>query len=503
MGSLSLPFLSFLSLMKYSHYQQDIFDFVKNGQGSATINAVPGSGKTTTLCGVSDIIPFESEALYMAFNKRVVTEMQLKGMSIDLGTSHKNGLAILRRHSTQMIDVKPNKYNLIANTYCDQLIAQKIASSSVSVAKLADIIRLTDTDIVSPSMDEILEDLRILVLEYVLLGIKEINEQLVSVLNTILNEGLSIYKTEAVIDYVDMLWIPLELDLPAPKLYDFLLIDEVQDFNTLQIELAQRLVYEDGRVIAVGDTNQSCYAFMGANPDSVDCITNAFNSQSLPLSICYRCPQSHINLASAIYPGIEASDDAIEGSVRRVYAEDIVNAVPNDMVLSRDRLSLVSAYLGMDKQQRYIASDFSSQLTYLLGEVFREMAGWDRVAIERYGEKKFKEFEERYNYPEFAFKNTKDNLDTLVIIYNVYKPQTLEHFIGKIKTMFKPIRDSVKLSTIHGAKGLEADNVYLLNHDKLPLKVNGQPPNQEIQESNLLYIAYTRAKSTLNLCYAE
>ncbi|HEY3473413.1 MAG TPA: ATP-binding domain-containing protein, partial [Anaerolineales bacterium] len=53
-------------------------------------------------------------------------------------------------------------------------------------------------------------------------------------------------------------------------------------------------------------------------------------------------------------------------------------------------------------------------------------------------------------------------------------------------------------STIHKAKGLEADKVFWLNSSKCPSPWARQPWQLQ-QEYNLCYVATTRAKTTLVL----
>ena len=67
--------------------------------------------------------------------------------------------------------------------------------------------------------------------------------------------------------------------------------------------------------------------------------------------------------------------------------------------------------------------------------------------------------------------------------------------------MFKDIENNkaVCLSTVHKAKGLEADNVWIILPDKLPLNRKNQKAWEKEQEFNLKYVAYTRAKKVLNL----
>jgi len=64
-----------------------------------------------------------------------------------------------------------------------------------------------------------------------------------------------------------------------------------------------------------------------------------------------------------------------------------------------------------------------------------------------------------------------------------------------IRTIFTDEIVGICLSTVHKIKGLEANRVFIVRPDLLPL------PNahgwQSIQEKNLAYVAYTRAKLEL------
>ena len=52
------------------------------------------------------------------------------------------------------------------------------------------------------------------------------------------------------------------------------------------------------------------------------------------------------------------------------------------------------------------------------------------------------------------------------------------------------------LSSIHKSKGLEADRVFILGDELMPLK-KAELNWEKEQEENLMYVAYTRAKSEL------
>ena len=80
---------------------------------------------------------------------------------------------------------------------------------------------------------------------------------------------------------------------------------------------------------------------------------------------------------------------------------------------------------------------------------------------------------------------------------------TVDELIEKINIIFSgDSTDAVQLSTVHKAKGLEADNVFILKPSLMPLKYAKK--DWEIKtEKNLIYVAYTRAKKTLNFIEEE
>ena len=75
--------------------------------------------------------------------------------------------------------------------------------------------------------------------------------------------------------------------------------------------------------------------------------------------------------------------------------------------------------------------------------------------------------------------------------------KTSDELIDKIKEIFSDKKKSgISLSTIHKAKGLEADNVYIACNSLMPSRSATQQWELD-QEKNLMYVAYTRAKNKL------
>ena len=104
-----------------------------------------------------------------------------------------------------------------------------------------------------------------------------------------------------------------------------------------------------------------------------------------------------------------------------------------------------------------------------------------------------------------ADSNSKiDNINFVLEILKYYQNRsgntsTLEfqRYLDKLLNT-SPSSDCVTLSSVHKAKGLEADNVFVLNEGKVCFDPRNSPELQQ-QEKNLSYISLTRAKNKMYL----
>jgi len=82
-----------------SKNQQDFYDFIVNSDKNAVIDAVAGSGKTTTLVESTKLIPKDKTLLFTAFNKSIAKELKerVSGDNITVSTVHGLGYNILFR----------------------------------------------------------------------------------------------------------------------------------------------------------------------------------------------------------------------------------------------------------------------------------------------------------------------------------------------------------------------------------------------------------------------
>ena len=99
-----------MSKLSPSSYQKDIFNFIKEGKGNCVINAVAGSGKTTTIVGSLKYIPSDKSVIFLAFNKSIVEDIKLKVPSnVNVKTFHSLGASAIYKVYRDKAQLDNNK----------------------------------------------------------------------------------------------------------------------------------------------------------------------------------------------------------------------------------------------------------------------------------------------------------------------------------------------------------------------------------------------------------
>jgi DNA helicase-2/ATP-dependent DNA helicase PcrA len=306
-----------------------------------------------------------------------------------------------------------------------------------------------------------------------------------------------------VVDFDDMVWMPVALGLKAAASPDVLFVDEAQDLNPCQHALVDVLC-PDGRVVIVGDRWQSIYAFRGADSESIPRFQDRLAGSdrglaSLPLTVTRRCPARVVDAARRLVPDLDAMPDAPEGVVESVAPEKWAAHVrPGDMVLCRTVAPLVSAcyqLLRADVRAVVRGRDIGKGLLTLIARMRAiDVGGLLRaVADHRVAEC---EKLSRLRNPCSALQSLNDRCDCLAAMCDGAK--TVSEVKARIEAMFSDVTDSnvVTLSSIHRAKGLERERVMVLRPDLLPGPW-ARTDLERQQERNLCYVAVTRSAGRL------
>ena len=492
-----------MAKMTFSPFQMNIFNEVENGSANLAINAVAGSGKTTTIVECCKRLKMNKyDVKFLAFNNSIVKELKYKiGDYADVSTLHSFGYSVLKKVAGQnrSFDVNDRKYiNIIKDS--GMLAIDRDDDNYIKALNNADkLLRLCRINLIQTGDTKAINDVCD---EYSIVPLA--NE--VSVVNSLLDGAYTLGSGygKIVIDFTDMIVLPIAYPSYVPT-YKVVFIDECQDLSRAQREL-MLLGARGGRFVAVGDRRQAINGFAGADCKSFDKIASLPNTKELPLSVNYRCGKNIISLAQNIVPEITAHDGAIDGTITRLNQINLATFKANDMVLCRTASPLVvmclklirkgvtavvkgrdiaSGLIGLiDKSKAKTIKGFESWANTEKAKLAKDIARKERMSVE--------EAKETGRYVAYC-----DRVDCILAIGE--QTSNLEGVKGIIEEIFNDsnLPNAVTFSTCHKSKGLEADRVLILLPHKLPLTWKGQLDWEYEQELNLQYVAYTRAKKEL------
>jgi DNA helicase II / ATP-dependent DNA helicase PcrA len=474
-----------------SKYQQDVFTAIADTDDSLAVNAVAGSGKTTTCVWSLDYIPPGQSVLMLAFNKSIVETLKTKvPAGVEVDTFHAIWFRTFTRAYPRTKVEARKTWKVLDRLYSREDVG-KFGPFITKLVGLAKNVGIGYPDLL-PFTTEALADLA----DYHDVNGLDESDRDRALSMTLETLGASNEDT-TMVDFDDMLYLPLLFGLTPPT-YDVVYIDEAQDTNMVQIHLLKRLVGK--RLIAVGDPYQAIYGFRGADSNAMGYLVDAFSCRELPLSISYRCSRSVVELAQSIVPHIESHPDALPGSVTHAPLDGVGL---HDAILCRNTAPLIStAYdlISSGRPAKVLGRDIGVGLQNLLKKVAGSETDLDLVA-DRLFSYRNREVE-RYlaKGQDLKAQQVNDKVDCLsIFIDNLPEDgRTLTRLNREISSLFGDKNRAVTLATIHKAKGMEWDRVYLLRPDLMPSKWAKRPWQQD-QEQNIIYVAYTRAKVDLVL----
>jgi DNA helicase II / ATP-dependent DNA helicase PcrA len=190
----------------------------------------------------------------------------------------------------------------------------------------------------------------------------------------LLNAGNDLSRNTMIMDFTDMIYLPVEWKLQSTLKYDFLFVDERQDLSKAQLAIVLKHGHERTRVLSVGDPRQSIYGFTGADIESFENVKKYTSADQMPLTSCFRCPKKVIELAKSIRTdivGIKSED----GIVSSITPDQIFGlAKPGDLIISRIRgplLILVFSFIDKDRMVQ-IHEDEVKEIINEIKNIFKQ-----------------------------------------------------------------------------------------------------------------------------------
>ena len=335
-------------------------------------------------------------------------------------------------------------------------------------------------------------------------------------LKIIANE-LDRYKKEyGLIDFNDMITMFTKSDAAVPK-FDVVFIDEAQDLSRMQWDMAKAIWNKTTDSFIAGDDDQAIFRWAGADVDSFI----AQEGQMLPLQQSFRIPAKVHGLAMGIINKIRNRIDKSwnpklhQGSLSRYDDFEQLDMSSGEwLVLARTKYMLdqlePTLYLNGFHYQNKFRKTKEQNL---------HMAAIDWENLKKGQPLAYDQVERIYGYMN---KNTEKNKLKSMSKDSTYDIEVMKKYYGlkTDKPWFEAFDDAPKrdieylrkmrkngeklnerpritLSTIHGAKGGEADNVVLLTDLSLnTMKSYEQNPDDE---NRLFYVGATRTKEHLHI----
>lgn len=485
--------------MRASSLQLDIYDKVKTTNYNVIVEATAGSGKTTTLVEILKLFKSYEKTLFLAFNISIVKELASRTKiyrNVECMTLHSFGAKQLYglRRGMEFKEFKSYIFvdKMIKNWNVDKKLEQIY---KWNIVRLYDLYRMNYKQDINSAVE--------LVNHYDIPLVSNELENFPLFYEEITNYNK--YGENIMFDYTDMIYLPLLYDLPV-KNYPNVLVDELQDLNEAQRLLVLKILGKKGRLIGVGDKNQSIYSFAGADVYSFEKFQQLPNTISLPLSISYRCSIAVVKKAQEVYDSITASETAREGESGE--ADNLMSIGDSDFVLCRNNAPLMYMYINLLKRgiKSYIkGSDIGEQLVKLCSKLEHLSV---TEALETLGvmlDKILQELiDKKHPAPRYANKYVSFAEKIQIIEYLTEGKEDMNGIIKNLNNIYREKGEGIILMTIHKSKGLEAENVYIIRPDLL----GGNPkyitqPWQVVQENNLKFVAFTRAKNKIMIVPKE
>jgi len=484
--------------MEWTQEQKNII----NSTGNIKINAVAGSGKTTTVIEYARTRPEKSRILYLAFNKSVKLEAAKKFKekelyNVTIETAHSLAYKHVVFQSNYKIRANGYKTNEIVELlnlqgngekHTEYIIANHI-NKFITYFCNSDRQKVQDLNYLDTITDS---NARIFVntfYRYILAQTR--------LLLSKMDKG----EIEITHDFYLKKFQILNPQLP----FDYILFDEGQDASPAMLDV---FLKQKATKVIVGDTHQQIYGWRFA----VNSLEKA-EFETHHLSTSFRFGQDIANLAMEV---LKYKKHIGHHQTISIIGKGVVNGINTKAILARTNLGLLL------KAIEYVTEKKNVRHIYFEGNINSYTYADEGASL----------------YDVLNLKNNRHTFIKDKLIKAMRNMKELEDYIGKtedlqlgmmveivkeygnkIPDILKTIKDKhvdgdqkekaeMIFSTVHRCKGMEYDSVILVNdfisEEKLE-KQTKEKNRQEVsfaklnEEINLLYVAVTRTKNKLHI----
>ena len=473
-----------------------------NSTGNIKINAVAGSGKTTTIIEYARAKPKNLRILYIAFNKSVkleaIKKFADKGLTnVKVETAHSLAYKNIVFYHNYKVSANGYKTNEIADLlglkgngdkHAEYIIANHINKfiayfCNSEKQKVQD---LNYLDVVSDSKAK----------TFVTNYYSYIEKQTRLFLSK-MDKG----EIEITHDFYLK-----KFQLSNPKLnFDYILFDEGQDASPAMLDI---FLKQAATKVIVGDTHQQIYGWRFA----VNSLEKA-DFKTLNLSTSFRFSQDIANLAGGV---LQWKDHIEKYDPVTISGKGITRENKTKAVLARTNLGLLLKAIEYVTEKKnikkiYFEGNINSYTYADEGASLYDVLDLYNGRKHRIKDKLIQSMNSMYELEDYIKKTEDVQLGMMVEIVKEYGNE-IPGIIKSIKEKHVENDEKEKaemiFSTVHRSKGMEYDSIQLVNdfitEEKLE-KIKNESKEKELnvsklnEEINLLYVAITRTKNTIHI----
>jgi superfamily I DNA/RNA helicase len=480
--------------MQFTPEQQAILDTNSN----LVINAVAGSGKTTTLIAYAASRPAAASILYLAFNKTVKSEAEKKfnaaGLkNVTVETAHSLAFKHVMRYSSYTLAQDFRSFEIAqllgiasGDRHVDLIIANHVLRfvSYFCNSKARKVQDLSYIDVITDAKAK-----AFVKHHYTLI------ESFTRALLAKMDKG------EIGITH-DFYLKKFQLSNPALH-YDYILFDEGQDASGAMLDV---FLNQPAIKVIVGDAHQQIYGWRYA--------VNSLQQVDFPvyhLSNSFRFDDEVAMVANKILAWKKHL--LLPPAVKIIGAGKAADFIHTKATIGRTNLALLIEAIALREKGEIVSVYFEGNInSYTFadeGASLYDILNLYNGKLSSIKDKLIAEMKSMQELEEYISKTEDTSMSLIVEVVKEFGNK-LPALISQLKAAHTATKEEADMifSTVHRCKGMEYDQVSLINdfinEDKLEKAVvmAGAEPdpgtkNKLTEEINILYVAVTRAKSML------
>ena len=484
--------------------QQAIIDAAKS-PASLMVNALAGTGKTTTLTMLAKALPKEP-TLALAFNKKIKEELEKRFpshftvMTMN-GLGHRAWSFTINKKQMLLNDKKVTKLTTDAlRSFPDSKSAWAQIRSAVVYAMAKGLVpsRFEHAKSFLPDTPDSWAEIND---EYDL-GLTPGELKLArQILISSIEEGFKGH-----ISFDDQIYLPTVFNGAFPR-FPIVMVDEAQDLSPLNHAMLRKVAA--GRLIVVGDPRQAIYAFRGADSASMSNIKTLKQDWiELPLNTTFRCPSNVVARQWDHAPQYVAAPSNPKGEILdlqgqkwnwdKIPSDNVAVLCRNNAPLLTMAFRLIRTGIGVNMLGRDIGRG--------LGRIIKQIEPNDSTPTMDFVQKLTHWYENQFAIAKANDDSTKmesltDKYECILAVVQNNDLPNVAAIQRALENIFASDSGLVTLATGHKSEGLEWHTVIHLDPWRIPSKFAKKPSEIE-QEANLRYVIETRTQHTLILANA-